>query len=185
MRPRESDSDLVGIVERQCLMEGASFGLGTEPVLVREVVGENALKTNAVLRFWRLSCESVPVFVRMDGMENASEWYAVKCLLEHPTRAREGEEHLYEERITVWRACSYGETFEQAEVEARRYASEAKALFVAVSDGFRLFDEEIKGATEVYSAMRGSNMPADVYLKTFCCTANDVVESRGGSEERN
>ena len=54
------------------------------------------------------------------GIKNMSEpWYSVKCLFFHPTRAREGEDYLYEERITLWRAS----TFEEAHALALKQAS--------------------------------------------------------------
>ena len=31
-------------------------------------------------------------------------WFAVRCLLTHPSRVRDGDGNLYEERITLWNA---------------------------------------------------------------------------------
>ncbi len=100
-------------------------------------------------------------------------WYSVKCLFDHPTRAKEGEDHLYEERITLWRASSFEEAHRLAEQEARRYAAEVNCLFIGSTDSFHLFDDDISHGCELYSVMRGSNMTPSIYRSTFCITKRD------------
>lgn len=114
----------------------------------------------------------------MSGIsKNMNEpWYSVKCLFHHPTRKSQGEDFLYEERITLWKASSFEQAHRLAEAEAREYAAEAECIFVASTDSFHLFDEAISSKTEVYSTMRGSNLqPAD-YRRTFCVTARDRLK---------
>lgn len=103
-------------------------------------------------------------------------WYSVKCLFHHPARKVEGEDFLYEERITLWKAESFEEAHRLAEEEARQYATESHCVFVASTDSFHLFDEEIAQGVEVYSTMRGSNMSPATYRKTFCVTARDRIK---------
>jgi len=103
-------------------------------------------------------------------------WYSVKCLFHHPARKSDSEDFLYEERVTLWKAASFEEAHQFAEQEARQYASEAKCVFVALTDSFHLFEEKLSPGAEVYSSMRGSNLrPAD-FRKTFCVTARDRLK---------
>jgi len=106
------------------------------------------------------------------------EWYAVKCLFSHPTRATPGEGVLYEERITLWQAESDKEAFALAESEARIYASEAESEFLTASDAFRLFDATLREGTEVYSTMRSSHLDVDLYRRTFCVTPSDRCKGK-------
>jgi hypothetical protein len=103
-------------------------------------------------------------------------WYSVKCLFHHPGRKAKEEDFLFEERVTLWKANSFEEAHQLAEAEARQYANEAKCVFVASTDSFHLFAEELMNGTEVYSTMRGSNMQPSVYRKTFCVTTRDRVK---------
>ncbi|RYD25740.1 MAG: hypothetical protein EOP87_23895 [Verrucomicrobiaceae bacterium] len=107
------------------------------------------------------------------------EWYSVKCLLHHPTRAKDGDMYLYEERVTVWKATSHREAEEKARVEASTYAVEADAVLVNPTDSFCLFDGELGEGTEVYSLMRGSNLTPDFYENTFCVTSRDRMMNNG------
>jgi len=106
-------------------------------------------------------------------MKDSESWFAVRCLFEHPTRKKEGEDHLYEERTTLWRATSFEDAHAQAEEESKNYAAEDDCIFIRVSDSFKLFDETIEAGTEVFSTMRGSNMDPELYQKTYCCTPYD------------
>jgi hypothetical protein len=111
-------------------------------------------------------------------------WYSVKCLFHHPTRKAAGEDFLYEERITLWKASSFEEAHRLAEEEARQYASEAKCVFVASTDSFHLFEEELSVGTEAYSMMRGSNLQPAAYRKTFCVTARDRLKPLHTDEKK-
>ena len=103
-------------------------------------------------------------------------WYSVKCLFHHPTRKVDGEDFLYEERVTLWKAGSFREAHNLAEEEARQYAKEANCVFVASTDSFHLFDDKLSAGVEVYSTMRGSNLKPGVYRKTFCVTDRDRTD---------
>ena len=106
-------------------------------------------------------------------------WYTVKCLFDHPDRKSDGESFLYEERITLWRASSFEEAHRLAEEEGRRYASEAGCVFLGSTDSFHLFDDDVAQGTEIYSAMRGSNLEPSVYRQKFCLTARDRAKPLG------
>ena len=105
--------------------------------------------------------------------KNDLNWYAVKCLFYHPTRKKDTEAFLYEERIKLWQANSYDEAYKKAEIEAEIYASEANAVFVTPTDSFMLFDKVLNEGVEVYSIMRGSNLNEKTYRNTFCTTNRD------------
>ena len=100
-------------------------------------------------------------------------WYTVKCLFHHPDLNHPGDDFLYEERLTLWKAESFEEAHRMAEEEARRYASENNCVFVKSTDSFHLFEEEIVAGGEIYSTMRGSNLQPDAYFRTFCVTNRD------------
>lgn len=100
-------------------------------------------------------------------------WYCVKCLFHHPGRKADGEDFLYEERITLWKTSSFEEAHRLAEEEARQYAADAGCVFVSSTDSFHLFEEEVGNGAEVFSIMRGSNLQPRVYKATFCLTNRD------------
>jgi hypothetical protein len=118
-------------------------------------------------------------------MSAPEPWYAVRCLFDHQGRRKDGEDHLFEERITLWRAISYDDAFLKAEVEARRYAGENDCVFVCVSDGFHLFDETPQEGSEIFSTMRGSNMTAEMYQMTYCCSPLDRSQNSPTLDEAN
>jgi len=99
-------------------------------------------------------------------------WYAVKCIFSHPSRAREKEGHLYEERITLWKANSWNEAFEKAKEEAKKYEEE-DCIFIKALEAFHLFDQKVGNGTEVWSVMRSSHFDAETYMKTFCMSGHE------------
>ncbi|MDP0490398.1 MAG: DUF4288 domain-containing protein [Verrucomicrobiota bacterium JB023] len=108
--------------------------------------------------------------------EPTQPWYAVKCIFSHPSRAKEGEGNLYEERITLWKAESWNEAFRKAEKEAKEYEAE-DCVFIEATDAFHLFDDEIKNGTEVWSGMRDSHFDSDTYIKTFCVSGRERMST--------
>jgi len=100
-------------------------------------------------------------------------WYSVKCLFHHPKLNDRGDDFLYEERITLWKAASFEEAHGFAEKEAHIYAKENSCIFIKSTDSFHLFDAEIIQGVEIYSTMRGSNLVPELYSKTFCVTERD------------
>ena len=109
-----------------------------------------------------------------DASDSSNEpWFAVRCLFSHPTRVKDAEQFLYEERITLWKTGSVHEAFRLAEKDAEKYAKESKSIFIRATDSFHLFDESVGHSTEVWSVMRGSGMEAELYADTFCDTPCD------------
>lgn len=108
----------------------------------------------------------------------ALEWYAVRCVFRSAwAETSEGlppEEHLYEERITLWQASSLEEAIALAEAEAAEYAGEEDD-YLDLAQAYKLFDEPSHGA-EVFSLMRSSRLDADTYLDTFFDTGDERAQ---------
>jgi hypothetical protein len=85
----------------------------------------------------------------------------------------DSELHLYEERITLWRAGSFRDAYAMADADALVYAVEENCIFIRSTDAFHLFDKSIRSGSEVWSIMRGSGMTPELYIATFCDTPRD------------
>jgi hypothetical protein len=118
-------------------------------------------------------------------MSDSEPWYAVRCLFDHPSRRKDGEDHLYEERITLWKAKSFDDAFSQTEIEAMKYADENHCVFLRTSDCSHLFDEVIQEGSEIFTTMRGSNMHPELYQKTYCCSPSDRARKAPTFDEAN
>ncbi|MFT4176190.1 MAG: hypothetical protein QM627_06000 [Luteolibacter sp.] len=115
-------------------------------------------------------------------MTETQQWFSVRCLFSHPTRAEDGDGQLYEERITLWRCDSWDEAYRLARLEAETYAKEADAILIGTTDAFHLFDAECGHGTEVWSTMRGSHLDSKTYTNTFCNTDRDRKHDYTGLE---
>lgn len=115
-------------------------------------------------------------------MSKTQPWFTVRCLFSHPARAKDGDGHLYEERVTLWKCASWDEAFRLARIEAEKYAEEADAILIGTTDAFHLFDSECGHGTEVWSLMRGSHLDARTYTDTFCNTDRDRLQDYTGPE---
>ena len=108
----------------------------------------------------------------------AVEWYAVRCVFRSAwAESSEGlppDEHLYEERITLWQASSMEEAFALAEAEAAEYADEEDD-YLDLAQAYKLFDEPGHGA-EVFSLMRSSELEPDAYLDAFFDTGDERAQ---------
>ncbi|HEX5597962.1 MAG TPA: hypothetical protein VFX61_18400 [Micromonosporaceae bacterium] len=89
-------------------------------------------------------------------------WFSVRCIF----RGEDDTATSYEERITVWRARGFDEAIALAEAEAADYAELVGCRYLDLAQAYHLADEIGHGA-EVYSLVRGSNLPPDAYLSTF------------------
>jgi hypothetical protein len=74
--------------------------------------------------------------------------------------------HLYEERITLWRANSVDHAIELAEEEAKTYASDGTE-FLGCSQGFALFESVPVSGVEVFSLLRESELEPKQYIDAF------------------
>ncbi len=117
-----------------------------------------------------------------DGESWNMEWFAVRCLFSHPSRAIEAEGNLYEERITLWMTTGFRAAFELAEAEANQYAQESTCVFIEATDAFKLAEKAIQGS-EVWSKIRSSHMDPHLYVNTFCNTNQDRVSELGDDED--
>lgn len=66
----------------------------------------------------------------LDGQEKTmkQQWYSVRCIFKHPSRHDMTKRGLYEERVTIWKANSFEEAIENAELEAKEYADQTQNI---------------------------------------------------------
>ncbi len=95
------------------------------------------------------------------------DWYSVRCVFRDRNSAR-----LLEERITLWRAGSFDEALEQAEREAKEYASALNLRYLEPAQAFKLSQEPGAGA-EMFSLMCESDLSDEAYLTTFFDTGTE------------
>jgi len=110
----------------------------------------------------------------VDPATNPS-WFSVRCIF----RCDDDSPNSYEERITVWRAASFEEAIGLAEAEASDYAELVGYRYLGLAQAYQMAEELGHGA-EVYSLMRDSDLPPDVYLSTFFDTGEEHQSSVGG-----
>ncbi len=92
--------------------------------------------------------------------EQADEWYAVRCVF----RWTEAAGQPYEERITVWRATGSEAALARAEAEAREYAENTGTTYLGLAQSYATGEEQLSPGSEVFSLLRGSDLPPDEYL---------------------
>ena len=95
-------------------------------------------------------------------------WYAVRCLFE----IARGDQHIYEERITLWHAGSSEDAIDRAEPEATDYAGDEGDAYLGLAQSFELEAAPRDGA-EVFSLMRDSDLAHDAYLDRFFRTGQE------------
>jgi len=107
------------------------------------------------------------------------QWYSVRCIFKHQQRNDMTKRNLYEERITIWKARSFEEAVEKAEIEAKEYA-DPDSEYLGLAQAFNLFDEALENGTEVFSLMRESNYKPKKYLDIYF---DNGSERQGDIEE--
>ncbi len=111
-----------------------------------------------------------------------SGWFGVRCLFEHWSTAAESDDpHVYEERITVWRARDLDDAIARAEAEAETFAEMPNTEFLGLVQAYRMFDDLTEGA-EVFSLMRVDALPAEQYLNAFFTTGGERQQEWQQSE---
>ncbi|SCL69485.1 hypothetical protein GA0070606_5096 [Micromonospora citrea] len=110
---------------------------------------------------------------RVDDVQGTAEavehgWYAVRSVFQYGNAAP----HVYEERITIWRASSFDAAVVMAEAEAAEYTEGVDRVHLGFAQVHHLSAEPGHGA-EIYSLMRDSNLPADAYLDRFFDTGDE------------
>jgi hypothetical protein len=113
---------------------------------------------------------------------NQSAWYAVRCVFRSgwpPEFAGQS----YEERITLWRASSFDEAIERAEIEAEDYASaivEGPDTYLHLAQAYMLDDEPGDGG-EIFSLVRVSALQPEAYLERHFTTGTERQHDVQGS----
>jgi hypothetical protein len=106
--------------------------------------------------------------------------YSVRCVFLWHADDEVGAEagrarRTYEERITLWRAGSFGEAIARAEVEADVYARETGCDPLGLCQAFELEGEipSEAGGVEVFSLLRDSVLSPSDYLARYFDTGDE------------
>jgi hypothetical protein len=92
-------------------------------------------------------------------------WYSVRCVFFIPP-------DMYEERITAWRAASFDEAIERAELDAAEYAANAQGAYVGLAQAYYLAGPFDDGA-EIFSMIRDSMLTPTDYIDKFFDTGRE------------
>jgi hypothetical protein len=96
--------------------------------------------------------------------------FSVRCLFRWQPRHDQRAKHLYEERITLWRAETIDQAIELAEQNAMAYASDGEE-FLGFSQAYALVEPIVAAeGSEVFSLLRESNLEPKEYIDVFFCT---------------
>jgi hypothetical protein len=102
--------------------------------------------------------------------------FSVRCIFRWKPRRDQVRKHLYEERITLWKASDIDEAVSLAEREAQTYASDSGAEYLEFCQVYALVEEPEANGIEVFSLLRDSDLEPPQYLDAFFAT--------GGERER-
>jgi hypothetical protein len=105
-------------------------------------------------------------------------WFSVRCVFAF---VGVGASAAYEERVTLWRAAAFDEAVALAETEALDYAELVECRYLGLAQAYHLADDLGHGA-EVYSLIRDSDLPPDVYLSRFFDTGMERQGAHLASE---
>jgi hypothetical protein len=94
--------------------------------------------------------------------------FSVRSFIQLAPRPQVLGKHLYEERVTLWRATDANEAIRRAEAETREYAIEEIGV-LPLFQAFELYDEVTfdGNSAEVFSLIRASELSPKQYLGTF------------------
>jgi len=101
------------------------------------------------------------------------DWYSVRCLFCSARREDMVKQHLYEERITVWRAASFDEAVSLAEDEAHQYAKDTDSEYIELAQAYHVYPKRLSSGSEVFSLMRESNHSPGKYLDRYFDTGEE------------
>lgn len=102
--------------------------------------------------------------------------FSVRCIFRWESRRDQVRKHLYEERITLWKASDINEAITLAEGEAQAYASDSRGEYLEFCQAYALVEEPEANGIEVFSLLRDSDLEPAQYLDAFFAT--------GGEHER-
>src|SRR5712691_470455 len=98
---------------------------------------------------------------------DSPSWYGVRCIF------KLGDQPLYEERITLWRARSFAEAVELAEADAEHYAATNGLDYLHLTQVFDQKSEIVGSGSEVFSLIRESRLAPDDYINRFFDTGSE------------
>ncbi|SRR6266508_2169126 len=93
------------------------------------------------------------------------DWFAVRHVIEN--------EGAFEERVTLWRACSEDEAIARAEAEAAEYTAVVGGNALGLFQCYRLPEAPADGQ-EAFSLIRRSDLAAEQYLDAFFDTGQEL-----------
>ena len=99
--------------------------------------------------------------------------YSVRCLFEWVQWSEKAKKHLYEERITVWRAPDFDTAIERAEAEAAAYAASICAQYLELAHGYRCDHLGESHGAELFSLLRESDLGPSDYLDAHFDTGHE------------
>jgi hypothetical protein len=91
----------------------------------------------------------------------------VRCIFKCPEASFNTLAHLYQERITVWKAEDADEAIDKAIEAAEAYADENDFTYTGLAQSFGMFTVIDVSGIEVFSLLRESNLEFELYLETF------------------
>ncbi|WLD10182.1 hypothetical protein [Planctellipticum variicoloris] len=93
--------------------------------------------------------------------------FSVRCIFRWDSLPDRQAAHVYEERITLWRADNASAAIELADQEADRYSSESGAEFLNCLQAYELAEPFDAHGVEVFSLLRDSDLEPPAYIGTF------------------
>ncbi len=99
--------------------------------------------------------------------------YTVRCVFECPRASFNTLKHLYEERITLWRAECEDEALDKATAEAEAYAKKNDFRYCGLAQSFWMFTDTDLDGVEVFSLLRESDLGVDQYLDSFFSSGHE------------
>lgn len=98
--------------------------------------------------------------------------YSTRCLFEWAPRTGQRKLHLYEERITLWRANSADDAIDMAEREAQAYAGD-NSTYLGVCQSYRLVESLAVSGVEIFSLLRESDLEPQNYIDALFATGHE------------
>lgn len=99
--------------------------------------------------------------------------FSVRCIFRWQSRPDQVRKHIYEERITLWKANDIDEAIALAEREAQTYASDSGEEYLEFSQAYALVEEPETNGIEVFSLLRESDLEPSQYLDAFFATGSE------------
>jgi hypothetical protein len=152
---------------------------GGEPCVTAGLTRANAASHPGPNHDASLSEQLAEVLVRRFVVEPLSRkhrsmpkkrWFGVRVVHVWP----EEDPARYEERVTLWRAASFGDAISRAEEEAVDYATSVGAQYLDFAQAYALDEDETPSdGVEVFSLMRTSDLGPSEYLDRHFATGTE------------